>query len=60
MAKRPRARCRRVIHKRMAFYEIISDDNLERAEAPYELRHGGVTRIGGGSSPLHRLTKVGR
>jgi len=49
-----------VIHERIAFDEIIGDDDVERAEALYELRHGGVTRIGGGSSPLYRLTKVGR
>lgn len=49
-----------LINERIAFDEVIGDDDVEKADALMELRRGGVTRIGGGSAPLYRLTKVGR
>jgi hypothetical protein len=49
-----------LINERIAFDEMIGDDDIEKADALHELRHGRVTRIGGGASPLYRLTKLGR
>jgi hypothetical protein len=49
-----------LINERIAFDKMIGDDDIEKADALHELRHGGGTRIGGGTSPLCRLTKLGR